>query len=1029
MENRYDRQKRLGSGASGEVWLGRDTVLGRPVAIKFLHAVDDDLHRELFTAEARMLARLHHPGITTLYDANLEQTKCYLVMEYVTGKSLDEMIGTGAMSLKDALGIGIAVLEAMRYAHARGVVHRDIKPDNVLITDEGTVKLTDFGFANLVTLLRSGSDLQLGTPAYMPPEQVEGRRTDERSDLYSFGIMLFEMLTGRLPFDEEDPEMLLEAQVNRAPTSVREFLPDASLTLEHTLNRLLMKDRERRYPSAEALLNVLRPMLARLQYSASHIKLLTANDTMPLRGRANHLSVLQQNRQQILALQQPRLVVISGEAGIGKSRLVADFLKNINDPVFVGRADQYLYAPFAEIMADIVRRYPGAISGCTPAQRALLIDWLPGLGALLPSEEQSAAASAPAPQRQIEFFETVRDILGRLGPLVIFLEDATRQDEGTTALLRFLLRHSQTSQFFIAAGRPDEDPEATWWETLDYTGIELESLSPDETGLCLTDLLQGTPVSSAAVQAVYRRSHGNPLFIEETMRHMVDTGELARDEAGSWQYRRREKSGSLPPVMINIFRRRLSRLSQAARQPLAVAALLGPEFEFNTWAAAMDGNTDAALNSLDEALGRRLIIDQGDDHYAFNPSNLTTPLIESLSSTRQRLLHQKIAEKLRDIPGVDPGRLAEHYQSAGKNAEAIRFWQLAGQRAVDGNSPGAAIVAFEKANKLQPALENYEMLGSLHRQTGRSQPAIDAFKQALELADTPGDKARLLNNLAFVYWLYDQYRPAYQAVRRALTLPDAPVDTQAISRSHLGMIAWLIGRLTEANQQCRQAVQMLRRGGNEAELAAACNRLGLAMFSSGEIEEAEKMFNQSFVLRKKLNDWWGEAFSRNNLAKVAIDRADFVTAATMLDEAEKMFDRIDSRDGLMVVFTNRGRLLLRQGQLDEAGTSLDYALQLAMGIGKWSSYGLGDIYLLLGELLLDKNDTERAELAIIEGLRLVETAGNREYIAIGYALRTRLQRQQNKSGAAADSLARAEQTAQQVGGRRLPGLVRRLADG
>jgi len=1016
---RYNLRQKLGAGTTGEVWVATDTVLERPVAIKFLHAVDDDTHRELFSAEARMLARLHHPGITTLFDAALEE-KCYLVMEYVPGRALDEILAAGAMPLKEALAMGIRILEALRYAHTQGVIHRDLKPDNVMVTPEGEIKLTDFGFANLAALLRRGSDLQLGTPAYMPPEQIRGTPADERSDLYSFGVMLFELLTGRLPFEADDPELLLTAHLKQAPPSIRAYLPDAPLIIEHALGRLLAKDSRQRYPSAEALLNVLRPALARLQYSASHLKLLTVNDTTPMVGRETARLALQQAWRKAVAAASPQLVIISGEAGIGKTRLAADFLGQSAYPVFVGRGDaDLLYAPFSEIFTDLLRRYPGAAAACTPAQRYALRSHLPGISDLLPVEDLPLAVS-PA-QQQIEFFETVRVILEQLGPLTIFLDDATRLDESSLALLRFLVRRYPAALLLIAACRSDEAALA-WWSEVDYTGLELPPLSEDDSLVYLAGLAGGD-VSPEAGQAVYRRSHGNPMFIEETMRHMVETKELVRDAGGRWSYQRRAKSGSLPPAMVNIFQRRLSRLSKIAQSPLAVAALVGDEFEFGVWAEALDGDTKLALNSLDEALTQRLVIDQGDDRYAFNPANLTGPLVESLSTPRRRLLHQKIASILRRVEGVEPARLATHYQAAGLTDEAAECWRQAGQRAAAANSLTAAVTAFEQANALRPALESCELLGGLYRQLGRALKATEALNQGLELAESPAERARLLNHLAFVYWLYDQYRPAFEAAKQALTLPGAPPEAQAVSRSHLGMVAWLIGKLADAEQQCTLAVQLLRQQGNEPELAAAWNRLGLVYFSLGQWDKAEKLFTVSLEARTRLNDWWGQAFARNNLAKVALERGDFGTAERELDAAGQIFNRIDSQDGLMVVYTNQGRRLLYQGQNQAALQSLNHALRLALDIGKWSSYGLGDIYLLTGEARLNLGDLTGANTALTEALRLVTAAGNQEYIAAGYALQARLAAMQKQPVEALAALNAARTLAGQVGGSRLPARV------
>ena len=250
----------LGEGGVGRVHAAFDTVLEREVAIKCLRPelLNDKSFLERFRNEATHLARLNHPNITTLHSLFSEGHNLYMVMERVRGQSLEERLrARPRIGIKDSLALITQVAEGLAYAHSMGVIHRDIKPANLMITDTGLVKIMDFGIARArgsQRLTRDGGIV--GTLPYMAPEQLRGEAGDERSDLYSLAIVLYEMLAGQVPFAAATDYALMQAQIHARPP--RWCLPDLPADLESALLQALAKKPEHRFDSVQAFRDALR---------------------------------------------------------------------------------------------------------------------------------------------------------------------------------------------------------------------------------------------------------------------------------------------------------------------------------------------------------------------------------------------------------------------------------------------------------------------------------------------------------------------------------------------------------------------------------------------------------------------------------------------------------------------------------------------------------------------------------------------------------------------------------------------------
>ena len=252
----YRILEKLGEGGMGIVYKAQDTKLDRIVALKFLpkHLLCDHEAKARFAQEAKAASALNHTNITTIYEIDEVESECFIAMEYIEGKSIKKLIEEKTLSLKEVIDIAIQVCEGLVVAHEKGIVHRDIKSDNIMLTTRGQVKIMDFGLAKLrgsTKLTKTGSTL--GTMPYMSPEQVQGMEVDQRSDIFSFGVVLYEMITGQLPFKGEHEAAIIYSILNETPEPLARYKSGVSAELQSIISKVLAKDKGLRYQHADEL--------------------------------------------------------------------------------------------------------------------------------------------------------------------------------------------------------------------------------------------------------------------------------------------------------------------------------------------------------------------------------------------------------------------------------------------------------------------------------------------------------------------------------------------------------------------------------------------------------------------------------------------------------------------------------------------------------------------------------------------------------------------------------------------------------
>ncbi len=290
--NRYQLIETIGNGGMAVVYHARDQMLERPVAIKILRQdySKNEAFRERFRLEAKAAANLSHPNIVTVHDFGFDSDRLYLVMEYVPGTDLKSILKDRVrLPVEEAVNITIQAASGIGYAHRAGLVHCDVKPHNILVTPDHRVKVTDFGIARAMASIHPDEkhDVVWGSPLYFAPEQAAGGPPSPASDVYSLGVVLYEMVTGRLPFNSTDPVELARMHRDAVPLPPRKLNPEIPLALEQIIMKVLAKEPSARYRTADQLSRVLSSFLQSLNHSESSAPTLrTFEQSQPVKAAA-----------------------------------------------------------------------------------------------------------------------------------------------------------------------------------------------------------------------------------------------------------------------------------------------------------------------------------------------------------------------------------------------------------------------------------------------------------------------------------------------------------------------------------------------------------------------------------------------------------------------------------------------------------------------------------------------------------------------------------------------------------------------
>jgi ABC-type oligopeptide transport system substrate-binding subunit/tRNA A-37 threonylcarbamoyl transferase component Bud32 len=735
IHDRYRLESEIGRGGMAAVYRARDEMLNRAVAVKVLS------ERGLGTAgrarlvhEAQAAAQLNHPNIVTIHDVGEVDGTPYIVMELVEGGSLHDRAShpegdpegdRPPASTVETVRIARQVCTALEHAHAHGIVHRDLKPENVLLSADGTAKLSDFGLALSIASRTTTEGVIAGTVFYLAPEQALGQALDGRTDLYAIGVMLYELTAGRLPFAAEDPLAVVSQHLYTPVVPPSTYKDDIPPALETLILQLMSKRPEDRPASAGELRRALEsidlsPAKTGLAGPASTLERI-ARGHLVARERELHEA---RSLWQQAAAGQGQVLLISGEPGVGKTRLTRELAAQAavsGGTVLTGECYAEAGAPYAPI-SQIIQQ---AVDGRSPGELGLpefVVADLLTLAPVLRAHHPDLPANPPVdPQtEQQRLSESVVLLLSALsshGPVLLVLEDAHWADGASLSLLRHLARRSHQPDLRLLTVMTYREVELDEARALNEVlldlsrehlaaRIKLTRLTRDQTGEMLAVLFQ-EEITPDFLDGIYRETEGNPFFVEEVCKALIEQGVLTR-EGGRWQ-RPSMAEVQVPQSVRVAIQSRLAKLPEDAQEMLRRASVVGREFDVDVLRRVCDLDEDRLIDTLEAAERAQLIEElhrpgearSASPRFTFLHALIPHTLAEGVGGLRRQRIHRRVAEALEQL-GADrldelAPRIGRHFAEAGEWDKAAEYLLRAGDQAYRLYAYQEAIEDYEEA--------------------------------------------------------------------------------------------------------------------------------------------------------------------------------------------------------------------------------------------------------------------------------------------------------------------------------------------
>jgi serine/threonine protein kinase/tetratricopeptide (TPR) repeat protein len=1031
LDGKYRIVAPIGRGGMGAVYSAVRLSLGDTVAVKLLlPSHDQEMNRARFLREAKAAARIRHPSVVQVFDySNPEAGPPYIVMELLEGPTLGELIQrTGPLPVDRALGILGDICAAVEAGHRRGVVHRDLKPTNVILarTDDGgeLLKVLDFGIASVAGLpdatTLTGPGTLLGTCFYMAPEQAKGGVAGPESDVFSLGILLYEMVTGKRPFEAATVLATMFQVANGEYKPVHDLVPTVPPAVVAAITSALSVDIAGRPASPEALARLagapMRAMRGKLDTlpdagdspsrveAISEIRPSWSDATMPVDagppdlerhfvGRTQELARIEEQLRAARA-GSGKLTIVLGEPGAGKTRLVQAFATRAaaagNGTKWVRFSDYEgsRLPPFDAVTRALDQTPPATAERVSDSERGG--DKWKTIAAIT----ESVMASA------------------RNTPLVLFFDDLQWARAVELDLVAHLQRSVDSRLVFLIATAHTPEPGsdlARWMGQLAQRRVDaivpVGPLSSENVREWLHLAFGTFRIRPRDRRRIERATGNNPHHLLELMRHLLTSGAIRRDDAhggADWTCADLEDV-TLPESTRAVVHAKLADLDDDLRDTLEIASAIGQELRFATLLAASALREDVLEARVERAIDLRLLTEEGvtgGDDLRFASETIRRVLYDEMTTRRRKRAHQRVAAALHERYAKDLRRIARvlcyHHLAVGDHAEALAWGLAAAEDDLALYANDAAETSVQRARDAAAHLEEAgegpavrdaarldALTGTLYVRLGRFADASEVLARAI--ARSEGDAALRIGallDLAHCHLGRGDMDRALAAAGEAADRAAKEGDTTRTLAARVLTSACLsrLGRLNEAEGVVRSAIESAGADVALGTKAQALRELSVIATKRGAFALGEARARESLELARMARDPMAQHQAVSALAAAYDESGDAASALPFHLEALELARALSLRRREAIDLANTGEAHMTLDHVALAEQHFREALAIFREIGDRACEG--DCRVNIGRALLARGARGAAVAMLERGRKLCESTGRGEYAGI-----------------------------------------------